>query len=123
MTAPSALAKYQALIDTLVERNECVLARRVREGDLWPEQATNSKFNALVAPLSQEQRNQFAELLQSARNGGIHDVLVVLSEQMNLQNLKLVQGGEEIPNEPYGTEIYYDWAARSAGDDWPENAG
>jgi hypothetical protein len=122
MTTPSALAKYQALIDTLVERNECILARRIADGDLWPEQASNSKFNALVTTLSQEHRNLLAELLQSARNGGIHDVLVVLSEKMNLQNLKLVQDGEEIPNEPYGTEMYWDWAARSAGEDWPRSA-
>lgn len=123
MIAPSALAKYQALIDALAARKECVLARRVREVDSWPEQASNSKFNTLIATLTKEQRNLLAELLQSARNGGIHDALVVLSEKANLQNLKFVQGGEELPHEPYGTEIYYDWVARSAGDEWPKNAG
>ena len=115
--------KYQALIDAIVERNECVLARRVREGNLWLEQAEHSKFNNLVASLPQEQRELLSDLLQSARNGGIHDVLVVLSEKMNLEDLKLVQDAEEIPNEPYGTEIYFDWVARSAGEDWPKNAG
>jgi hypothetical protein len=123
MVAPSALAKYQSLVDALAERKECVIARRVSEGDPWPEQASHSKFNAFIATLTQEQRNLLAELLQSARSGGIHDALVVLSEKANLQNLKFVQGGEELPHEPYGTEIYYDWVARSAGDEWPKNAG
>jgi hypothetical protein len=123
MTTASALLKYQALIDALVERKKCILARRVKEGNLWPAQAEHSKFNSLITSLSQEQRNLLSEFLQSARDGGIHDALVVLSEKMNLEDLKFIQGGEELPNEPFGTEIYYDWVARSAGDDWPKNAG
>ena len=123
MIESSALTKYKSLIDALVERKECLLAQRVREGDLWPERAAHSRFNQIVEMLSQEQRALLGDLLQSARDGGIHDALVVLSEKANLENLRLVQGGEELPHEPYGTEIYYDWCARADGDDWPKNAG
>jgi len=117
----SALQKYQSLIDELVERKGCVLARRVKNGDLWLETAEKAKFNGLIKSLSEEQRQQVSELLQDAREGGIHDTLVVLSEKMNLENLKLVQGGEELPHEPYGSELYFDWVARAEGDNWPSD--
>ncbi len=117
----SSLQKYQSLVDALVKRKDCVLARRVRNGDLWLETANKAKYNNLIKTLSEEQRVQVSELLQDAREGGIHDTLMVISEKMNLEDLKLVQGGEELPHEPYGTEIYYDWVCRAAGDDWPLN--
>lgn len=115
----SALAAYQTLVDALVARRECVLSRRVNEGRLWPEQADLAQFNQLVASLTPDQRAGVAALLAKAREGGIHDTLVELSERSNLEGLRLSQGGVELPHEPYGTEIYFDWVARCAGQEWP----
>ena len=113
------LAAYQALIDALVARRDCVLSRRVLGGQPWPDKADLAKFNDLVASLSPEQRLGVAALLMKAREGGIHDTLVELSERMNLEGLRLSQSGVELPHEPHGTEMFFDWVARCAGEKWP----
>ena len=115
----SGLAAYQSVVDALVARRECVLSRRVGEGRLWPEQADLAQFNELVASLTPEQREGVATLLTKAREGGIHDTLVEFSERSNREGLRFSQGGVELPHEPYGTEIYFDWIARCAGEEWP----
>jgi len=58
-------------------------------------------------------------MIQQARDGGIHDTLVYLSEQVDLDNLKLIKDDVELAVEPYGTTMYWDWIARSEGDEWP----
>jgi len=118
----TGLAAYQALVDALVARRECVLSRRVSEGRLWPEQSDLAQFNELVASLTPDQRKGVSALLAKAREGGIHATLVELSERSNLEGLRLSQGGVELPHEPYGTEIFYDWVARCAGEEWPHEA-
>lgn len=115
----TGLAAYQAFVDALVARRECVLSRRVTDGQLWPEQSALAQFNELLISLTPEQRAGVASLLAKAREGGIHDTLVELSERSNLKGLRLSQGGVELPHEPYGTEIYFDWVARCAGEEWP----
>lgn len=65
------------------------------------------------------QRSALAELLQQERDAGIHAVLAYLTDQMNLRGLRLSRNGVVFPVEPFGTEMYYDWVARSAGDPWP----
>ncbi|GAB3538106.1 hypothetical protein GCM10027343_03010 [Noviherbaspirillum agri] len=112
--------EYEKIIDSLVERRESVTATRVRAGELWLATAENARFNALIQSLSEEQRALVAELLQSERDAGIHDCLAVLSELMNLQDLRFAVHGKEIPHEPYGTEMYFDWIARASGEPWPQ---
>jgi hypothetical protein len=116
----TGLAAYQALVDALVARRECVLSRRVGAGQLWPEHSHLAQFNELLVALTPDQRAGVASLLAKAREGGMHDTLVELSERSNLQGLRLAQGGVELPHEPYGTEIYFDWVARCAGEEWPD---
>lgn len=117
----SALDRYHEFVDELVGRRNCVLAKRVAEGAAWPSSSAMAEFNAFLGSLSLEQREQASRLLSKAREGGIHDALVVLSERMNLKGLRLVENGVELPNEPHGTEIYFDWVARSAGETWPDD--
>jgi hypothetical protein len=46
----------------------------------------------------------------------MHDVLVFLTDG----EYHLVRHGTELAWEPFGTEMYFDFVARSAGDEWPE---
>jgi hypothetical protein len=117
----SALDSYHEFVDELVARKSCVLANRVAEGATWPSSSELAEFNAFLGSLSMEQREQASRLLTKAREGGIHDSLVVLSERMNLKGLRLVENGVALPNEPHGTEIYFDWVARCAGEPWPND--
>lgn len=113
---------YEEIIDALVECRESISARRFKSGEAWLTTAHNAKFNPLIQELPPGQRTLLAELLQSEREAGIHDTLVALSELMNLRDLRFSVNGKELPHEPYGTELYFDWVARSAGESWPEKA-
>lgn len=115
----TAVDAYHDFVDALVARRECVLAKRVRAGQLWPAESSLAAFNSLVEGLSEQQRQSVAALLQKARDGGIHDVLAEISERANLKGLGLVQDGVVVPMEPHGTEIYFDWVARCQGEAWP----
>lgn len=114
-----ALSAYHDLVDAFVSRRECVLANRVASGTAWPSSSALAEFNSLIDQLGSEQRSLVSKLLTMAREGGIHDALVVLSERMNTRGLQLSEAGVELPFEPHGTEIYFDWVARCAGEEWP----
>ena len=58
-------------------------------------------------------------MMEDARDSGTHDVLRYLQEQMDLEGLKLVKDGVELPNSPFGTELFWDWGARADGMEWP----
>lgn len=115
------LESYKALIDALVRLRPSVEARRVRDG-IWHRDPPDDqvKFNRLLRELTPEQREVVAEIAQGARDGGIHDTLVYLNDEINLNNLRLTKSGVELPVEPFGTELYYDWVSRCAGDEWPD---
>ena len=91
----------------------------------WPDLPENLQINALVSSLDDSQRAVLGQLLQRARDGGIHDMLAYLNEQIDLNGLRLSKNGHELPHEPFGSELQYDWTCRKEGDDWPEttNAG
>jgi hypothetical protein len=115
------LQAYKQFVDGLVQQRPSIEARRAREG-VWhrdppPDQV---KFNELLRSLSPEQRETLAEMLQKTRDGGIHDTLVYLTDEFHGSGLRLSYPGIELPVEPFGTEMYYDWVARMAGDEWPE---
>lgn len=112
-----SLREYKRFIDSLVKRKISVVAKRIRDGVWNPDlqaPSDHKKYNQLLASLSQEQRDLIAEIVQDVRIGGIHDTLVVLEEY------KLLRNDIELATEPYGTENYYDFIARLAGDTWPD---
>jgi hypothetical protein len=78
------------------------------------------KYNKLLKALSPEQRELLAQMLQETHDGGMHSVLVYLNEQMSLAGLRLSYNGVELPVEPFGTELFFDWCARRDRADWPE---
>lgn len=115
------LSEYKKFITDLVQRQPSVTASVVRLlGHLNPPER-NERVNRLLAQLSTEQKEVIAQMLQHERDGGIHDTLAYLTDEININGLRLVKNGVELAVEPYGTEMYFDWIARCAGDDWPEH--
>ncbi len=109
--------QYKQFIDGLAKRRNAVEAQRIREG-VWhreppPDQV---KYNELLAGLSQDERELVAQLVQAARDGGMHDVLAFMTEG----GYRLSQNGAELAWEPFGTEMYFDLGARAAGQSWPD---
>jgi len=116
----TGLDKYKLLIDDLVEHQESVVAKRVVENSGSPVHPSNDKINEFVGGMNDAERAILAQMLQDSRDGGMHDVLAYLSDEINLSDLRLVVDGLEMPVEPYGTGLHYDWTCRSSGDKWPD---
>ncbi|MBB6482681.1 DUF6547 family protein [Spirochaeta isovalerica] len=114
------LEYYKQFIDDLVKLKPTVLKRWVLEKG-WPKLDENKKINKFLSRLKQEDKEILCELLQQARDGGIHDTLVYLNEKIILNEFKLYKGDTQLAVEPYGTELFWDWVARSEGDEWPEH--
>jgi hypothetical protein len=68
-----------------------------------------------LASLTEAQRNEIALIVQEAKESGIHDLLSLLNESSALK-----YKGVELPQEPFGTELHFDFVARAEGDQWPE---
>ncbi len=116
MSTPTQL--YKSLIDGLVAIRPEVLRSWILERG-WPDFPENRKFNELLAQLTPEQLEVVADIAAQARDGGIHDTLVHLHDRICVDGLRLVQRGVELPVEPFDTQLYWDWTARSQGADWP----
>lgn len=117
-----SLELYKRFIDDLVETRECVLARRFREKMMMPPNTEELKAqNDLIANLNDDDRMWISRLLQSARDGGIHDTLRYLNEEIVFNDMKISVGGVELPVEPFGMTLYQDWVGRTEGDyDWSD---
>jgi len=111
---------YKEFIDNLTKLKRSVLVNWVKEKG-WPDLPENKKYNQLLNKLSSEEKETLSEMIQQSRDGGIHDTLVYLSEQINLKDLRLSYDNVDLAIEPYGTPLHWDWLARCEGDDWPEN--
>jgi hypothetical protein len=115
-----SLELYKNFIDSLVRIRNCVLVRWVKEKG-WPKLPENDRINTFLSELTADQKEVLAEMIQEARDGGIHDVLVLLNDEINLTGLRLSKDGVDFAIEPYETEMYYDWVCRREGDEWPES--
>ena len=113
------LQLYKNLIDGLVGCRKGVLGLWIRERG-WPASPENQKKNDLLAQLTPAQREAIADIAAQAREGGIHDALVYLQDEICIRDLRLVQGGVELPVDPFDTQLYYDWTARCQGSAWPD---
>lgn len=111
---------YKDFIDDLVAIRPSVLSKWTLSKN-WPVTEGNSEINKGLAELTLEQRQIIAQIIQQSRDGGIHDVLAYISEEMNLHELKLVKNEIEMAKEPFDSEMYFDWVCRSEGDPWPDS--
>lgn len=113
------LEEYKKLIDALVKIRPCVLVQWVKDKG-WPQLPENEKFNQLLDGLTPEEKDVVAQMIQQARDGGIHDTLAYLTDEININGLRISRNGVDLAVEPYGTSLYYDWVCRREGDEWPE---
>jgi hypothetical protein len=118
---PTPLEDYKNFIDALVRIRPDVSAQWVKVKRPWPDLPENQATNEFLAQLTDAQREILAHLLQHARDGGIHDVLAYLNDEINRNGLRSVRNGHEMPVEPFGTELHYDWTCRREGDPWPQS--
>jgi hypothetical protein len=119
--AATPLDDYKAFVDALIRIRPDVSASWVTKKRSWPDLPENRATNTFVGKLTDAEREVLAILLQHARDGGIHDVLAYLADEINLKGLRLVREGRELPVEPFGTELHYDWTCRRDGDSWPQS--
>ncbi|MEK4661450.1 DUF6547 family protein [Priestia sp. FSL H7-0729] len=111
---------YKDFIDGLVEIRPGVLSRWVLTTG-WPKTEENIKVNEFIGSLSEEQKQLLAQIIQQSRDGGIHDVLVYLNDEINLNGMKITKNDIEIAKEPFDSEMYFDWVCRREGDPWPDS--
>lgn len=74
----------------------------------------------LLAKLSAEEKNLLIRLLEKAREGGMHDTLVYLNDEMSIRDLRFKKGQIELPHQPFDNQLYYDWISRRDGIPWPD---
>jgi hypothetical protein len=108
------LEKYKEFIDVVVSIKEAATSAWVRNGT-YPNTKENEHRNKVLSSLSQTQREEIAKVIQEAKESGIHDLLAFLNQES-----AITYKGTNLPKEPFGTELNYDFVARSEGDEWPE---
>lgn len=116
------LAEYRRFIDDLVELTHrgSAIGQRIRGNQPLvplPEDTDDSRDDQLAGELTSEQRQFVARLLDDERYAAIGDVLA----HFTWQGYRLfTKDGIELDFEPFGTENYYDFTCRMAGDPWPD---
>jgi Family of unknown function (DUF6547) len=114
----AGLDLYKELIDALVAKTGAdALAAWVRKGS-YPDVPGNEDINGLLVSLTDEQRQIVARMVHEARSDGFHDAIVVMLTE---GGFRMTKDGAELPFEPFGTESYFDYVARLAGQEWPED--
>ena len=118
---PKSLDAYKELIDVIAGiSNDDIQAIRIENDERWPDTASLASTNTFIEKLSSDERALLVRMLTHSRHGGIHDTLVRLNEMIDHNGLRLVRGGSELPVEPFGTKLSYDWECRRNGDEWPD---
>ena len=105
---------YKEFIDAAVSIKEAAPASWILKGS-YPDMPANEYRNKVVASFTNEQRQEISKMIQEAKESGIHDLLALISDTSEVR-----YKGVNLPKEPFGTELYFDFVARSQGDSWPE---
>ncbi|WP_221033313.1 DUF6547 family protein [Actomonas aquatica] len=114
-----ALQLYKSVVDGFAQIHEGVHRVWVTERG-FPDLPENREKNQFLSELRPDQKEVLVQMLEEARDGGIHDTLVYLHDRMAIEGLRLREGGIEMAHEPFDTQLYYDWVCRRAGDNWPD---
>ncbi|MEO1201445.1 MAG: DUF6547 family protein [Pseudomonadota bacterium] len=113
------LNAYKKLIDSVAAiSDDDTQANRIDDNRQSTDPASDESL--LIDRLSAEERATLIEMLKRSRRSGIHDTLAQLNELILLDGLRLVSSGAELPVEPFGSGLFFDWECRRNGDDWPE---
>ncbi len=113
------IEEHKDIINKLVRRTDSISANLVRKEGIFTKSKNEQNLNALVQRLNEDDRELLAQMLQKERIGGIHDVLVVINEECDINGLKLVKDGGEIPHEPFGYTMFQEYITLLDGD-WSE---
>lgn len=108
---------YKTFIDGVVDLRPGVYPSWIL-GDGWPKLPDNEKVNKVLSELSPEQKQVFAYISQASRDDGIHDVLVYLTDQINIEGVEILKDGIKMAVEPFDSGMHYDWVCRKEGDQW-----
>jgi hypothetical protein len=114
----NSLEEYKSFIDDLVKVSHSVVADWVVDNG-FPDTEENKIKNKFVNGLTQNQKEVLSTLILEAKESGVHDTLAYLSEQQCINDLKIIKGNHQLPVEPFGTEMNYDFVARIQEDEWP----
>ncbi|QFT10134.1 DUF6547 family protein [Vibrio sp. THAF190c] len=114
-----SIEEYKLFIDDMVSLSESAASGWVT-GKGFPKVTGNEAKNELLEALTENQKVVLAEIIDTAKASGVHDALSYLNEQQTSNQLRIIKGGTELPTEPFGTEMNFDFVARSEGDDWPK---
>src|SRR5579859_2533309 len=98
----AGLDLYKELVDALVATSPAARAAWVRSGK-YPDIPGNKDINALLAALTDEQREVVARMIQEAKVGGIHDAVVVVLDD---GGYRLSKASVELPYQPFGSESH-----------------
>jgi hypothetical protein len=86
----------------------------------FPLNGQYEKENELIRSLTEDQKKTLVDLLESARDSGIHDALVVLNDRMVLKSGEYREGNCVMEFQPYATTLYQDYVLLRDGHGWPE---
>ena len=114
-----SIALYKTIVDALANLGRGVYRNWVIERGFWPQLPKNEAINDFLNRLNQSDKEVLVNLLEEARDGGIHDTLAFFNDKISVDGLKIVENDVEMAQEPFGTELYYDWVCRREGDPWP----
>lgn len=109
---------YKSFVDGLVRIRKSVYNVWIKEKG-WPKTPENEEINHFIQTLTDEQKDILSNLMQEARDGGIHDTLVYLYDEM-ADGLVIKKENITMPTDPFDSELYYDWVCRCSGDGWPD---
>ena len=113
------LQLYNLLLDGLIACRKSVLRSWILERG-WPDLPNNRKFNDLLAQLTPEQRVTVAEIVEQAREGGMHETLAYFHGRICVGGLQLAPRGAELPVESFDPELDFDGFCRCQSDAWRE---
>ncbi len=110
-------AAYEALIDDLVSRTPALSARLLRERSVVGMPEEDRAVNAIVARLSEEEREALAAFLERERAGAFHDVLAAFTEWSDGGLGRSYQGKQLCVG--YEGGLHQDYVGRRMGWEWP----
>lgn len=114
-----SLELYKSFIDGIVKIHKNVKSKWILANGSYPKTEDNTKINALIAKLNDEERETLAKMLQDAKDGGIHDVLAYMNEQAQCDGLEIQKNGVKLKIDKFES-MHFDFICRINGDEWPE---
>lgn len=115
-----SLDLYKSIVDGLADLGKGVYRNWISERGAWPDLPENKPINDFLSKLDPNDKEILIDLLEDAREEGIHDTLVYFYDRMTIDGLKIIEKNVEMTIDPFGTELYYDWTCRVEGDLWPD---